>query len=96
VEKQGGADRAYYGDGLIKELSAQMTKDFGKGFTISNIRYMRQLYLVFPKHHTVCGELSWSHYRLIISLDDEKARDFYIKEAVENNWSVRQLAHTVC
>ena len=49
VEKQGGKERAKYGDGLIKELSIQMTKDFGKGFTLSNIKYMRQFYLLFPK-----------------------------------------------
>lgn len=95
VEKQGGKERAKYGDGLIKELSAQMTKDFGKGFTISNLKNMRLFYLTFQKSHTLCGQLSWSHYRLIISLDDEKARDFYIKEAVEGNWSVRQLQREI-
>ena len=95
VEKQGGESRAKYGDGLIKELSIQMTKDFGKGFTISNVKYMRQFYLAFQKSHTLCGQLSWSHYRLLLSLEDENARNFYIQEAIDGNWSVRQLQREI-
>lgn len=95
VEKQGGDSRAKYGEGLIQELSIQMTKDFGEGFTISNLKYMRQFYMVFPKSHTLCGQLSWSHYRLLLSLDDENARNFYIREAVNANWSVRQLQREI-
>ena len=95
VEKQGGEERAKYGDGLIKELSEQMTLDFGKGFTERNIEQMRKFYLLFQKPHTVSAELSWSHYRLLISLDDENCRKFYIKEAIEGNWSVRQLARAI-
>ena len=74
VEKQGGAERAKYGEGLIKELSTLMTKDFGKGFTERNLEQMRKFYLMFQKPHTVSAELSWSHYRLCISLNNENAR----------------------
>ena len=95
VEKQGGKERAKYGDGLIKELSIQMTKDFGKGFTLSNIKYMRQFYLLFPKSHALSGQLSWTHYRLVLSLQDENARNFYINEAIEGNWSTRQLERAI-
>lgn len=95
VEKQGGEKRAAYGDGLIKELSIQMTKDFGKGFNERNLEQMRKFFLLFQKPNTVCAELSWSHYRLLISLDDENARNFYIKEAIDGNWSVRQLAREI-
>lgn len=95
VDKQGGEARAKYGDGLIKELSIKMTEDFGKGFTESNIRYMRAFYILFPNRHTLCAELSWSHYRLLLSLDDENARNFYIKEAINGNWSVRQLQREI-
>ena len=52
---------------------------------------MRQFYLTFPKSHALRGELSWTHYRLLLSLNDENARNFYIKEAIEGNWSTRQL-----
>ena len=62
VEKQDGAERAKYGEGLIKELSIQMTKDFGKGFDITNLKRMRQFYLLFQKGATVQHQLSWSHY----------------------------------
>ena len=95
VEKQGGESRAKYGDGLIKELSIQMTKDFGRGFTEANLRYMRLCYSTFPNCHAVRDELSWTHYRLILSLDDENARNFYIKEVIEGNWSTRQLQREI-
>ena len=95
VEKQGGEARAKYGDGLIKELSIKMTKDFGKGFTESNIRYMRAFYILFPNRHAVRGELSWTHYRLLLSLNDKNAMNFYIKETIEGNWSTRQLEREI-
>ena len=95
VEKQGGKERANYGEGLINELSIQMTKDFGKGFDITNLKRMRRLYIGFQKGATLCPKLSWSHYRLILSLEDENERNFYIKEAVDCNWSVRQLAREI-
>ena len=62
VEKQGGSPRADYGEGLISELSIQMTKDYGNGFDATNLRKMRQFYMLFPKRATVWRELSWSHY----------------------------------
>ena len=95
VEKQRGNTRADYGDGLLKELSIKLTKDFGRGFTERNLRVMRQFYIVFPKWHSVCAELSWSHFRLLVRVDDENARNFYVKEAVNNNWSVRQLEREI-
>ena len=59
----GENDRAEYGKGLIKYLSEELTKEFGKGFTAANLRNMRQFYMTFPKRYTLCSELSWSHYR---------------------------------
>ena len=95
VEKQNSYSRAAYGEGLIKELSIQMTKDFGKCFIERNLRYIRLFYIKFPKWNAVRSELSWTHYRLLLSLDDENARNFYIKEAVEGNWSTRQLEREI-
>ena len=95
VDKQGGNPRADYGDGLLKELSIQLTKDFGKGFDESNLRRIRQFYILFPKRATVWHELSWSHYKLLIRIDDKRVRDFYIKEAINGNWSVRQLEREI-
>ena len=71
VEKQGGEAKAAYGDRLIASLSIQLTADLGKGFTQANLRYMRLFYLAFRNCHTLCDELSWSHYRLLISLENE-------------------------
>ena len=95
VKKQGGEDRAKYGEGIIKELSTRLTKDFGKGFTINNLRYMRQFYLTFKKRHALSGELSWTHYRLLLHVENEQARNFNIKEAIGGNWSTRQLEREI-
>ena len=95
VEKQGGESRAKYGDGLIKELSIKLTIDFGKNYSIRNLWFMKQFYLTFPKVNAVSSQLSWTHYRLILSLDEESARNFYIKETIEGNWSTRQLEREI-
>ena len=95
VEKQGGESRAKYGDGLIEELSVQLTKDFGRGFTKRSLWMMKQFYLIFPKVNAVSSQLSWTHYRLLIRVDDENARNFYIKEAIKGNWSTRQLEREI-
>ena len=84
-----------YGDYLLKNLSKELTKEFGKGFTITNLKYMRQFYLAFSKGHTLCDQLSWSHYRLLSKIDDENIRRFYVDECVEGNWSVRQLERQI-
>jgi len=94
MEAQEG-QRAEYGAGLIKYLAKRLTAEFGKGFTETNLRYMRQFYSIFPIRHTLCDELSWSHYRLLMRIDNAPRRDFYHKECVESNWSVRQLERQI-
>ena len=95
VEKQGGRDRAKYGNSLIKSLSVKLTAEFGEGFTATNLRYMRLVYLAFPNHHTLCDKLSWSHYRILASVEKENARMYYMKECVESHWSVRILQRQI-
>jgi len=95
IEAQDQNQRAEYGKQLLKYLSEQLTQEFGKGFTETNLRYMRQFYLAFPIHHTLCDELSWSHYRLLMRIDDENRRAFYLKECANSNWSVRQLERQI-
>ena len=95
VERQGGNPTAEYGTKLIEELSKQMTADFGKGFTVTNLKYMRQFYLAFPNRHALRDQLSWTHYRLILKVDDPKAREFYVEECVKANWSTRQLERQI-
>jgi len=94
-EEQNGNDRAQYGKKIIKELSAKLTNDFGKGFSARNIRNMRQFYLIFQKWQTVSAKLSWSHYQLIIRVPSQEAREYYIKETAQCNWSVRALERQI-
>lgn len=95
VEKQGGAGRAKYGDGLIDYLAARLTAEFGRGYTRSNLRNMRQFYLTFPIRHTLCGKLNWSHYRTLMTVENEKARQYYFDECIKSGWSVRDLQRQI-
>ena len=88
-------ERAEYGKGLLRYLAGQLTSEFGKGFTERNLQAMRQFYNTFPIPHTLCAELSWSHYRLLIRIDDEQRREFYRSECVESGWTVRQLERQI-
>ncbi len=80
----------HYGEGIIKEYSKKLTNEFGKGYTMTNLKYFRQFY-VFSKSHTVCDQLTWSHYRTLLSLSDENTIEYYIKISEEQNLSVREL-----
>jgi predicted nuclease of restriction endonuclease-like (RecB) superfamily len=94
-EEQNGKDRAEYGSYLIKGLSSKLTTEFGKGFTATNLKMMRQFYLAFPNSHTLCDQLSWSHYRLIMRIDNPQARLWYTQESAKSNWSVRALERQI-
>jgi len=97
-EEQKGKGRADYGDFLIKELSKQLTSEFGKGFAVTTLKNFRQFYLTFPhfqKGSTARSLLSWSHYRLIMRVENESAREYYIRESAEQNWSTRQLERNI-
>ncbi len=91
----GENERAAYGKQILNDISDRLTVEFGKGFTVRNLRAMRQFYLAFPIWHTVCAELSWSHYRLLMRVANEKERMFYMQEAVKSGWSVRQLERQI-
>ena len=104
-EEQQGKGRAEYGKQLLKELSIVLTKEFGKGFSVTNLQQMRNFYLIYQKQQTLSVnsetgiqqtlsakfELSWSHYLKLMRIDDEKERRFYEIESIKNNWSVREL-----
>ena len=91
----GENDRAEYGKKLLEYLSEHLTKEFGKGFTVANLKNMRQFYRTFPIRQTLSSELSWSHYNLLMRIEDNKAREFYANESVKGNWSVRQLKRQI-
>ena len=93
--EQQGQTRAAYGQQQLQYLSQQLTATFGKGFDASNLRNMRQFFLVFPICDTVCRELSWSHYRLLMRIEDSKARAWYMQQTLEQHWSVRALERQI-
>jgi predicted nuclease of restriction endonuclease-like (RecB) superfamily len=88
-------ERAEYGKSLLQFLSKRLTAEFGKGFTESSLRRMRKLYNTFPIRATLWHELSWSHYRLLIKINDDTRREFYGRECAAEAWSVRQLERQI-
>ncbi len=94
-EAQGENERAEYGKGLLKFLSEKLTEEFGKGFTVTNLKYMRQFYIAFSNRHALSDQLSWTHYRILIKVEDTKARNFYFEECEKSNWSTRQLERQI-
>lgn len=93
--EQSEPERADYGKRTIKELSRTLTQEFGKGFSVSNIQFMRRFYQAYPIQQTVSVKLSWSHYCELLSISDPDKRSFYEKEAVNANWSVRELKRQI-
>ena len=93
--EQGGAARAEYGAKLLPRLAVKLTEEFGRGFDASNLRNMRLFYLAFPICDALRHELSWTHYRTLLRVEDEQAREWYAKEAVAQNWSSRALERQV-
>ena len=91
----GENDRAEYGKNLLQYLSTQLSAEFGKGFSVRNLRNMRNSYLAFPIRQTLSAELGWSHYLHLIKIEDETRRNFYAEECVKSGWSVRQLERQI-
>lgn len=112
-EEQKGKTKAAYGTALLKELSAQLTRDFGKGYSETNLKYFRQFYITFSadenshalrdeslepveqKSHALRSELSWTHYRLLMRVENLLARNYYQEEAIAQNWSTRALERQI-
>ena len=106
-EEQKGETRAEYGKHLIKDLSQRLTREFGKGFSVVNLKNFRQFYLTFPKGfvsgdvsedekgYALRSQLSWTHYRLIMRVENPKARAYYMEEAIAQNWSTRALQRQI-
>lgn len=96
-EEQNGEKRAEYGDELIKNLSLRLTKEFGKGFSKTNLKQMKSFYLAYRKGQTVSDQfkLSWSHYLILMRMENLDERNFYEIEASENNWSLRELRRQI-
>lgn len=94
-EACGETGRAAYGEQVLRYISERLSSEFGQGFSVRNLRNMRRFYLMFSIRQTLSAELSWSHYQLLMRVEDEDARAFYAEEAVKAGWSVRQLQRQI-
>ena len=93
--EQQGNRRAEYGKQQLKQLSQQLTERLGKGFDVTNLRNMRQFYHAFPIRDAVRLELSWTHYRTLLRIENAQARDWYLHEAINQSWSARALERQI-
>ena len=89
--EQKGEAKAEYGQGLLERLSRDLTQVYGRGFSRSNLTYMRKFYLTFQIRETVSHKLSWGHYFELLKIDDELERNFYIRQCEQDQWNVREL-----
>jgi len=93
--EQNGNVRADYGKAILQELSSRLTKDFGKGFSVRTLQQMKKFYVTFPNTNALRSQLTWTHYRLLLSVENEQARQWYMDEAIASAWSSRQLERQI-
>ena len=93
--EQNGNARADYGKAILQELSSRLTKDFGKGFSVRTLQQMKKFYVMFPNTNALRSQLTWTHYRLLLSVENEQARQWYMDEAIASAWSSRQLERQI-
>ena len=95
IEAQGGEERAKYGDGLIKEYSKKLSEELGGKYNITTLKRMRQFYLIIEKGATLWHQLTWSHYRELLTFDNIDEINYYIKQTGDYNLSVRELREKI-
>jgi DUF1016 N-terminal domain len=93
--EQGGSARAEYGTRLLQSLASSLAAEFGRGFDVSNLRYMRLFYKAFPIRDALRHELSWTHYRTLLKIESESARQWYMNEAAGQGWTTRSLERQI-
>ena len=94
-EEQKGKERADYGACLLKNLAKKLEPEYGSGFSVRQLEMCRQFYRIYPNANTVCSQLNWSQYKLLISIPDEYKREYYQLEAVNNAWTKRELERQI-
>lgn len=94
-DEQEGNVKASYGKSVLKNLSQQLTLEFGKGFDESNLRNIRQFYIAFPIRDALRHELSWTHYRIISRMENKELRVAYIRFAIDGGWDTRTLQRNI-
>lgn len=93
--EQDGSLRAEYGKGVLQELSERLQQEFGTGFSVRNLQQMKKFYILFPNTNALRSQLTWTHYRLLLRVEDDAARNWYLEECVRSRWSSRQLERQI-
>ncbi len=93
--EQNGSIRAEYGQSILQQLAARLSDEFGKGFSVRTLQQMKKFYVLFPNANALRSQLTWTHYRLLLSVDDENARNWYMEETIRSAWSSRQLERQI-
>lgn len=94
-EEQSGKDRADYGTFLLREISKALEPEFGSSYSVRQLERYRQFYRMFPIANALRSQFSWTHYKLLLPIDNESKREYYIHEAANNNWTARQLERQI-
>lgn len=93
--EQNGQMRAEYGKAVLQQVSEKLSSEFGKGFDIRNLRNMRKFYTMFPIRNALRSELTWTHYRALLRVNDPAARNWYAEECIRSAWTSRQLERQI-
>jgi predicted nuclease of restriction endonuclease-like (RecB) superfamily len=93
--EQKGSIKAEYGKRLLPEISKRLTRELGRGFSVSNLQFMRRFFLEYQIQQTLSVKLSWSHYCELLIISDKDKRDFYEQECINSVWSVRELKRQI-
>ena len=94
-EEQQGKERAEYGTYLIRSLSEELKPDYGTSFSVRQLELSRQFFRIYPIANALRSQLNWTQYRLLIRIEDESKREYYLAEAAKNNWTARQLERQI-
>lgn len=94
-EEQNGELRSEYGKNVLQKLSDKLTAEFGKGFSVRTLQQMKKFYTLFPIANALRSQLTWTHYRSLLKVSNESARNWYIEEAIKGQWSSRQLERQI-
>ncbi len=93
--EQNGNLRAEYGKALLQNLSEKLQEDFGNGFSVRTLQQMKKFYSMFPNTNALRSQLTWTHYRALLKVEDEAARSWYMEECIRSSWSSRQLERQI-
>ncbi len=93
--EQNGSIRAEYGKAVLQKISENLQKEFGNGFSVRNLQQMKKFYIIFPNTNALRSQLTWTHYRALLRVDNDTARNWYMDECVRSGWSSRQLERQI-